>query len=235
MPKFSISKTHRPLTTTLKRPLFRRRPPHPLSNREIIRFQSGRTTNDDRERTNAVRGLPVVTPPYTIMTGQRVRQSRSACATHTRRGGAREKRAERPFRGQIKHLEQHFLRCAFLNVFSNGLSERMLHCLCHQHCNRHRFHIISLFTILFFIQVWIISTAPSSSSFFSMRHIFKASITYLCLSHQRQNKNCSIYTKDFSSCTKVIFLSKRIGISSNDDPATWCKIIITATIMIVSL
>ena len=51
----------------------------------------------------------------------------------------------------------------------------------------------------------------------------------------RQNKNCSIYTKDFSSCTKVIFLSKRIGISSNDDPATWCKIIITATIMIVSL
>ena len=128
-----------------------------------------------------------------------------------------------------------FLRCAFFNVFSNGPSERMLHCLCHQHCNRHRFHIISLFTILFFIQVWIISTAPSSSSFFSMRHIFKASITYLCLSHQRQNKNCSIYTKEFSSCTKVIFLSKRIGISSNDDPATWCKIIITATIMIVSL
>ncbi len=58
MPKFSILKTHRPLTTTLKRPLFRRRPPHPLSNREIIRLQSGRTTNDDRERTNAVRGLP---------------------------------------------------------------------------------------------------------------------------------------------------------------------------------
>ena len=113
MPKFSISKTHRPLTTTLKRPLFRRRPPHPLSNREIIRLQSGRTTNDDRERTNAVRGLPVVTPPYTIMTGQRVRQSRSACATHTRRGGAREKRAERPFRGQIKHLE----RRAHCNIF----------------------------------------------------------------------------------------------------------------------
>ena len=106
MPKFSISKTHRPLTTTLKRPLFRRRPPHPLSNREINRFQSGRTTNGDRERTNAVRGLPVVRPPYTIMTGQRVRQSRSACATHTRRGGAREKRAEKPFRGQIKHLER---------------------------------------------------------------------------------------------------------------------------------
>ena len=60
MPKFSILKTHRPLTTTLKRPLFRRRPPHPLSNREIIRLQSGRTTNDDRERTNAVRGLPAI-------------------------------------------------------------------------------------------------------------------------------------------------------------------------------
>ena len=116
MPKFSISKTHRPLTTTLKRPLFRRRPPHPLSNREIIRFQSGRTTNDDRERTNAVRGLPVVTPPYTIMTGQRVRQSRSACATHTRRGGAREKRAERPFRGQIKHSERR-AHCNIASAF----------------------------------------------------------------------------------------------------------------------
>ena len=39
--------------------------------------------------------------------GQRVRQSRSAWARYsTRRGGAREKRAERPFRGQIKHLER---------------------------------------------------------------------------------------------------------------------------------
>ena len=101
MPKFSISKTHRPLTTTLKRPLFRRRPPHPLSNREIIRFQSGRTTNDDRERTNAVRGLPVVMPPYTIMTGQRVRQSRTACATHTRRGGARKKLPKDPSEGRL--------------------------------------------------------------------------------------------------------------------------------------
>ena len=68
--------------------------------------------------------------------GQRVRQSRSAWARYsTRRGGAREKRAERPFRGQIKRLE------------------RRAHC----------------------------------------------------------------------------------SISSNDDLATWCKIIITATIMIVSL